>query len=187
MKRTFIAVPVPITEALRNEIEMFKNELYHEKIRWVKSSQMHITLAFLGDTTENDVSAVIQELPAHLNKFEAFIADFKGLGVFPKPSRPRVVWVGAGPGEKWMELQSSIDRMLKRLDVSYDQKNFHPHLTLGRIKYLRQLNLLEHLLSKYKSYTFQSVTISEVHYYESILKPGGASYKLLKNIRLTEI
>ncbi len=187
MKRTFIAVPVPITEAFKNEIEKLKNDLSHEKIRWVKSSQMHITVAFLGDTKENDVSAVAQELPAYLDKCDAFIADFTGLGVFPKLSRARVLWADAGPDEKWMVLQSSIDKMLKKLGVSYDQKNFHPHLTLGRIKYLRQLNLLKHLLSKYDSYTFQSVAISEVHYYESILTPGGASYNLLKNIRLTEI
>lgn len=186
MKRTFIAVPVPISTDFTNKIDALKSELSREKIRWVKSFQMHITLAFLGDTSEDNVRTVADELPDYLKTCNPFFCDFTGLGVFPKPARPRVLWVGAGSSENWVGLKSSVDRMLKDLEVCYDQKKFHPHLTLGRIKFMRHLNLLKSLLQKYETYTFQSVSISEVHYYESTLKPEGANYNLIKKIKLNE-
>ncbi len=186
MKRTFIAVPVPSSESFNNEIDHLKRALFQEKIRWVKPFQMHITLAFLGDTTEENARAVANALPKYLENCDAFLSDFTGLGVFPKPSRPRVLWVGAGDGENWMELKLSVDRMLKDLNLSYDQKKFHPHLTLGRIKFIRNLNLLKSLLQKYERHTFQSVSIKEVHYYESILKPEGAAYNLIKKVKMVE-
>jgi len=55
-KRTFIAIDIFPGERLNRTIQAIKNQLSMESIRWTSLSPAHITLSFLGDTTELQVT-----------------------------------------------------------------------------------------------------------------------------------
>jgi 2'-5' RNA ligase len=76
-----------------------------------------------------------------------------------------------------MQLNDSIMNGLKDAGISIEDRPFKPHLTLGRIKYLKDKAVLKTLMDKYQNAEIQKVPVNEVILYESILLQTGPVYK----------
>jgi len=130
--RVFIAIDLP------KEVKNYLFELQKElsgfgKINWVAKKNLHLTLKFLGDINEEKLGEVKESLKQiKISKFKIFLSD---VGVFPKREFIRVVWAGLKPAEVIMELQKKIDELL--LDKFSSDQRFQAHLTLGRVKFLK--------------------------------------------------
>jgi len=68
-----------------------------------------------------------------------------------------------------------------------DEREFRPHLTMARLKWINDKEKLKDLLETYKNEDFQEVKINEVIYYESILKPSGPVYKPIEKFILPDL
>lgn len=84
-----------------------------------------------------------------------------------------------------MSLNNHIFRGLTDAGFKLEERSFRPHVTLGRIKYLKDISLLESAIEPFKNVNFQEVFISEVILFESILKPSGPVYRPLGKFSLT--
>lgn len=184
MKRTFIAVKIPVSKQTAEEIQNIKSELQDEKIKWVEIFNMHITLFFVGDIDEEMIQKISFNLYDLLNSKESFILKGKGVGVFKNLNNPRVLWMGIEESEYLQHLKLAIDRMMKKLGFEIEIRKFKPHLTLGRIKYVNDKRKLKNVLDCYKEFYFQDFEINKVIFYESKLTPGGPVYKVIKQIHL---
>ena len=184
MKRIFIAVKVEAGETLLKMISSFKSGLINETIKWTKPDNIHITLAFLGDTEEEMIkiiSEMLKEKCEGSGKFELII---KGSGVFKNISEPRVIWTGIEPSEKFSQLNGLIKSGLGDAGIEIEDRPFNPHLTLGRIKHIKDKEVLKSLINGYQNKEIQKVAVNEVILYESILLPPGPVYKPIGKFKL---
>ncbi|HEV2440199.1 MAG TPA: RNA 2',3'-cyclic phosphodiesterase [bacterium] len=133
--RIFIAVP--LAPAVREAAAQARAPLaaYADQLRWVSPRHLHLTLQFLGDITTAGVTAAVEAARATAAADSPFAITFAGLGAFPSPAAPRVVWVGVARGaERLTVLAESLARALRDRGLSVDSRPFAPHLTLARVR-----------------------------------------------------
>jgi 2'-5' RNA ligase len=184
MKRIFIAIKAEAGETLFKTVSSLKSGLINEGIRWTSLDNIHITLAFLGDTEENIIKVIsskIKEGCEGSGKFELII---RGTGVFKNLSDPRIIWTGIETSEELTHLYNIIIDGLDKSGIKLERRPYKPHLTLGRIKYLNDKQALKLLMDKYQNAEIQKVPVNEVIIYESILKPTGPLYTPIAIIKL---
>ncbi|MGD0582504.1 MAG: RNA 2',3'-cyclic phosphodiesterase [Bacteroidales bacterium] len=185
MKRTFIAVKIEAGEKLVEVFNVLKEDLMNESVRWVDIGKMHITLAFLGDTSEETIREVSVMLRNVCNGFGQFSFSLAGLGVFRNMNDPRVIWGGIGNSEKLAALFTLVESGLHETGIETEEREFKPHLTIGRIKWIKEKKALEAAVSKYSGFKFQDVNVTEVIFYESILQQTGPLYLPIKVFKLS--
>ena len=135
MIRVFLAVELSfhVQEQLAHLQQQLRNIL--PPINWVRPESIHLTLKFLGYVEPSTVSQLLSVLEPVGKKQEVFSIDVHGLGVFPHVKHPRILWVGlAGNTQALQELVLEIEAALESLSFPPEEKSYHPHLTLARIK-----------------------------------------------------
>ncbi|MDA0263009.1 MAG: RNA 2',3'-cyclic phosphodiesterase [Chloroflexi bacterium] len=134
--RSFIAIPAPgeWTLALEETVKRLDAKIGKD-VRWVRPEGIHLTLKFMGDIQAETVERVLAVLPEVTARFSPFTLFTAGMGVFPNPRRPRVLWAGVGGDlETLSVLQAAVDEAVGRLGLPKEQRAFSPHLTLGRVR-----------------------------------------------------
>jgi RNA 2',3'-cyclic 3'-phosphodiesterase len=176
MKRTFIAVKVEPDEKLLKMISSFKSVLKAESVKWTNQHNIHITLVFIGDTGEDKISGISKVMKDICEGYGEFELILKGSGVFKSINDARVIWTGIEPCEKLDNLNKLIKNGLKTTGIRFEERPFKPHMTLGRIKQIKEVNNLKELIDKYSGVEIQKVPVNEVILYESILFQAGPVY-----------
>jgi 2'-5' RNA ligase len=176
MQRTFIALKITPEKGMYDCIMALQEGLRREKIKWVDPGKLHITLHFLGDTDPQQVEDTVKILEKAVPGFACPEVVFGGLGLFRNIRDPRVLWIGMDPGPILPELKETLDRQLAGIGFPPEERKFKPHLTLARIKFIKNSDVLESLLGEYRDTVFQKDRIGEIIYYESILRPEGPEY-----------
>jgi len=168
--RTFVAIEVSDKDVL-NSIHKIQTEL-NIKAKPVKLHNMHFTVQFLGEVSEEMVGKISDALNSI--EFSSFSISFMSIGVFPKPNFPRVIWIGTDDGVNELEkLAEMIHSNLSHLGFSPDKK-FKPHVTIFRVKY--KIVDLSSKLEKFSSYSFGKQLVSEIKLKKSKLTPNGPIY-----------
>jgi 2'-5' RNA ligase len=184
MKRIFIAVKIEPQESLLQMLSSFKSMSGGDIIKWTDPYNIHITLAFLGDTEDTrigNISRMLSEKCEGSGRFELII---KGAGVFKSFKDPHVIWTGIAPSEKLSRIFGIIKDGLYETGIKTGDRTFKPHLTLGRIKSIKPDSRLKELIGRYKDTELQKVSVGEVTLFESILLQKGAFYKTIIKIKL---
>jgi len=183
--RTFIAID--LDDSLKRALETLAGELrpFGGSVRWVGAAGMHLTLKFLGEIAEPDAARVSSVLEEVAPRHRIFALVLEGTGAFPPGRRdPRVLWVGVAPGPPLLALQEDIEREMEKLGFEREKRPFHPHLTLGRVKFPSRLDLLVQEMRKHQDQKFGEMSVQEFTFFQSTLKPSGAEYAVLKEFRL---
>ena len=134
--RSFIAIPVHAEglQAMAATVEALSPDI-GRSVRWVRPEGIHLTLKFMGDIPAGMVEDVLAALQPVAAQFSPFNLAISGLGVFPNPQRPRVLWAGVhGDLETLSNFQSAVDDAVGKLGLPKEQRAFSPHLTLGRVR-----------------------------------------------------
>lgn len=174
--RSFVAVKLPGDAA--DVLENFLAEIRPlAKIRWVRRSQFHITLKFLGENTR-EVTEDVKEALIPLKHFEPFTVELSYIGAFPNLNTPRVLWLSGDKGAgKLGHVAKSVNDVLSDIDgLSMDAKKFQPHLTLARLK---DSYLPENLVRRLGEVPKISWTCDELYLMKSDLKPSGPVYSVI--------
>lgn len=186
MKRTFIAVRTDPGEDLKDAVSSLRSGLRNENIRWVDISNMHVTLAFIGDTDDPIIKRVGSMLKDDFAGFGNIDFRLTGFGVFRNFIDPKIIFTGIENPDKLAGAHEIVKKGLEGFDIKLEDRQFNPHLTIGRIKDLRDKNNLQNLIQKYEGIEFQDVTVSEIVYYESVLLPTGPLYKPISKVMLNK-
>lgn len=185
--RAFIGIPVPETST--EKLERLKNGLNAliPSVRWVAGVPYHLTLAFLGEVPDADLNQVCQATAKIAAGFSPFELTLRGVGAFPNPSRPRVLWAGlAGVDESPLfALQTAVAKAMTGLGFRPDDR-FSPHVTLGRLRDDRRSPSqdLTKILQSRAEWSGGTFKVSEVITYGSTLTPEGPTYAPLARARL---
>lgn len=175
--RVFVAAEITNQDIL-NSIKNMQEGLRIEA-RPVELQNMHFTLLFLGEIAEDMAQRVQGELKTI--KFDSFDVSFEGVGAFPKPKFPRVVWIGVKNGaNQLVELAKIVEEKLSPLGFRSD-KEFKPHITAFRIK--NRIGDITEELSRFSNEKFGSQKISEIKFKKSVLTPSGPVYSDLQVVK----
>lgn len=183
--RTFIAIPIPAEcQRILNQIQKALQS-HKADVRWVSFCSIHLTLKFLGNVDPAIVPRLAESLQNEVIAIPGVSLRLHGLGCFPNLKNPRVIWCGIeGETERLSQIQRKVEATCVQYGFSPEDRNFHPHLTLGRVVGKRNLKPLMDCIkiglgleSRFRADHF--------NIYRSDLTPQGAIYALLKTIALT--
>lgn len=151
-------------------------------LKWVKPEQVHLTLAFLGEVSEDRARAVIEVMGQSIDH-GPFVVGFGGVGMFPSDGAPRVLWLGVTRGAH--DVTDVRGKVLERLASAgvIVADRFHAHLTLARWRTLQRGNrrLIVNLREGRELFE-ESVT--GVTLIDSRLSSSGPTYRVVSRVRL---
>lgn len=175
--RLFIAIPIPtfVTSQLTDLCQPI------DGLRWQDEDKMHLTLKFLGDT-DDEKALELQERLASID-FAAFTLTIKGLGYFPKGKHPKVVWAGLERNSSLLKLQRDVEQTCSSMGFEAEDRPYHPHITLGRVKGASKRDVLS-FINEHKQFQIPNVPIEEFVLFESKLDSEGAIHNRLKTYKL---
>lgn len=186
--RAFIASDIPpeIKQAISSQTTSLRKES-GRAVRWVTPENIHLTLKFLGEVSASNLELLAQALRAECAQTTSFTVSVEGLGCFPNPRRPRILWVGLTAPPALNRLQHQVEAIAARLGYPPEDKPFSPHLTIGRVREQAspaELQSLRILLEQTTVASLGTFTIQEIHLYKSDLKPEGPIYTRLATARM---
>ena len=187
--RSFIALPIPdpVRDVLQGTIKTLDDGI-GERIRWVRPEGIHLTLKFMGDIDVTVINKLLSLLPAVANGFTPFELAMGELGGLPNNRRPRVLWAGVkGNLSVLRDLHIAIDNLVGDVGLPREQREFSPHLTLGRVNrnlsesHIRQIGQLVDTtdLPDNPSWTNQTVDLMRTE-----LDPAGSRHYLVESFPL---
>ena len=145
--------------------------------RWVPPTNMHVSLRFLGNVEEEQVPAIRETLGPVVSRHATFLATLRGLGCFPDAQRAAVLWLGLGDGaESFGQLAADVNRALDGLGFPEEERAFHPHLTLARLRRGGPPADLGELCAEHAATEAGSTVVREVVLFRSTLRPRGPAY-----------
>jgi len=174
--RSFIAVDVADGVILKR-ITDCQAELTRTgaDLKPVESENIHATLRFLGEVQVPLLDQVKSELAQVA--FQSFLVELRGVGAFPSPRRPNVVWIGITKGgEELQGIFSRLEPRLRGLGFAADRKGFSPHITIGRVKSGRNREALYSGIMGMSDVEFGSMTVESIRLKKSTLTPKGPIY-----------
>ncbi len=179
--RCFIAID--IDEATRSRIEELQEQLRQQTqlkksdAKWVSPANIHLTLKFLGEVRDADIAEVCRIVAATAGDHERFAVEAENVGSFGRPAR--VVWVGINDAGRLAELQTDLDGRLAEAGWPKDQKQFHGHLTLCRVKNMPAGKVIGNTLKRQEPVSVGTIFVDSLCVYSSDLTPAGAVYALV--------
>ena len=190
MIRVFLAIELSLD--VRKKLSELQQQLRKTlpPINWVRPESIHLTLKFLGYVDPSSISQLLSVLKPIGKKQHVFSIDVHGLGVFPQVKHPRIFWIGlTGNTQALQELVLEIEAALEPLGFPPEEKAYHPHLTLARIKRENATvgsALLENQVLE-KDQHLGTLTIDRFTLIQSDLDSSGARYTSLWTVPFSEI
>ena len=180
--RTFLAFDIEdqtILQRLSHAQKRISNS--GADLKTVKPQNIHVTIRFLGDIQPSMVDAIHEEMKQI--SFSPFNIQLQGLGAFPKPNHPRVVWAGIQKGsEELKDVFQQLEPRLRGLGFKPDTKGFSPHLTIARVRNGRNKFRLAELIQEMANYEFGTIQAKCLRLKKSDLTPRGPIYTNLREV-----
>jgi RNA 2',3'-cyclic 3'-phosphodiesterase len=181
MKRIFTAVDIS-AEARRKAsayIENLRRQFPELRAGWDKPEKLHLTLKFLGETSDEQLAQLTKAVDAAAREISNFKLRIEDTGVFPNPRKARVLWLGVKDEKGSLrKLNEALENECERQDLAREKRDFKAHLTIARLREPeKSKNLIEaHLRETFAAVEFE---VSEIVIYQSELSPQGSRYTVV--------
>ncbi len=151
-------------------------------IKWVEKENLHITFQFIGDVKTSQLSDLEDSFLSSISTCKNQNFKFESVQLFPL-KQPRLIWIAlTSENKQFSKASKSLRNFLKQQGFNLENKDFIPHITLGRIKtnlikpeieYILQTDLIK-----------QEFCVNEIALFESNLTKRGAIYRILQTYNL---
>jgi RNA 2',3'-cyclic 3'-phosphodiesterase len=149
-------------------------------VKWVKETNLHITLAFVGHVLDEDISVICEKVCEAVKDFEIVDLEFEKIELSPTAQNPKTIWLTGEASEELRLLQENIE---KSLDIFISsKKTFSPHVTLGRIRQ-KKWQELEEAPTVEKNFPL-TVTVESVDVMASKFEDDGQEYTVIQSCPL---
>ena len=153
--------------------------------KWVVAPSLHITLKFLAENPPERVSEITDAMSRAFAGASPFEMTLDRIGMFPSPKHARVLWLGVSDGfAETTDLAASLDRELEQIGFRAEERPYHPHITLARLRVPRPLAQLAEDASAGTPPLAASVSVARVTLFESKLSRAGAQYFTVEEVPL---
>ena len=179
--RTFCAIELPDEVCARatERIRDLRNRFPNLSASWNRDGKFHLTLKFLGEIPQTRVGGLSRAATLAVEGFSPFKIIVEGVGAFPAHGPPKVLWIGiSDPTRKLNELYERLEEECAKEGFTKEQRPFHPHLTLAR---LRKPQGARTLAAAHKEMPFAAieVDVSELLVIRSELSSEGSKYSVI--------
>ncbi len=175
--RAFLGIPIP--DGLREKIKNLEKEFEMKGVKTVKPENLHWTVKFFGDITEEEAEKVKKIMDGI--DFEPLEISVSGIGVFPNISYVKTIWIGAKEKEKFEKLLNEINK--KFSEIRKETRKITAHLTICRVKFLTEKEKLVNTIKKHENIEIGKMVVNSLVLYESKLTSDGPIYKKIKVIK----
>ncbi len=153
------------------------------KIRWTRVENLHITLKFLGEISQDTIEQLIPVLSSRLSGLSPFTLTLSGVGAFPSLRNARILWIGFQESKPLLNLVKIVEDLCAEQGIPREARGFHPHITVGRIKAGRSVyqKILPFFTTPVPAI---SMGVSKVVLYRSDLFATGPVYSQLAHFPL---
>ncbi len=185
MIRSFLAIEIP--GIILKKIEEVQDDLKSSRadVRWVSPEKIHLTLKFFGNIDESRIDPIVNSIERPTQITSPFSLRVRGVGAFPHLKNPRVIWTGLVDGKEVLtSFQTQLEKELEKIGFEPEERAFHPHLTLGRMKSSKGREELIGRMERHKEEEFGDFQVERVVLFKSDLKPTGPIYTPLREIKL---
>jgi 2'-5' RNA ligase len=135
--RVFCAIDlsVGVRASLIGQIKRLREAVPYAQASWSRAENTHLTLKFLGEIQTSKLSRLSNAVSRAVAGAASFQVKVEETGVFPKPTAPRVLWIGVkDESGKLAKLQSRLEEECSREGFATEDRPFHPHLTIARLR-----------------------------------------------------
>jgi 2'-5' RNA ligase len=188
--RVFIAICIEehLLARIEEEQERLRRFVRSEAVRWTDAEQLHLTLTFLGNVTTDRTDALLAALPAAVSGIAPFRLSVCGFGAFPSRQRPSVIWLGLkGDLDQLNRLQGQVDGATRSFASHSEERTYHAHLTIGRIKgSFNDAKRVGRALASVEIGQLGEWEVREITLFRSQLGARGSTYHVLAAAPLIE-
>ena len=183
--RTFIAVDIS-PEIRQKAVEIIGQlEELGADVKFTEPENLHFTLKFLGEVSDDRVNEITDVVSAALakNSFRQFRISVDGLGYFGNPGHIKTLWIDTGEGrEDLVKLAGALNASLDH--VRHEDREPKPHITIGRLKSGRNREALLKKIEELKHVKLGHMDVKLVKLKQSVLSRKGPHYTDLKVFEL---
>ena len=179
--RVFCAVELPdvVRARLEDHISRLRKEVPDAAASWSRVENIHLTLKFFGNIEVQRIQKISDAAERAVKQFASFQIGVGGTGVFPRASRPQVLWIGVSdPSGHLSALQEKLENECVVEGFEKEDRAYRPHLTIAR---LRRPEGARHLADAHLRMQFQpiDVELKELVVFRSELSPKGSKYTVI--------
>lgn len=176
--RTFCAIELShqVRSQLEEHVRRLREAVPEASASWSRPESIHLTMKFFGNVPTQDVTKISAAASRVANEFSSFQIRIGGTGVFPRRSRPQVLWVGVEDSSgRLSDLQQRLEEEFAREGFAKEDRGFRPHLTIARLRRPEDARQLAeaHIQTKF---SFVEVPVNEFVVFRSELSPKGSRY-----------
>ena len=176
--RLFCAIELPeeVRRQLEEHILKLRKAVPDVAASWSRVENIHLTLKFFGNVALDRIPAISAAAARTVTEFSTFPIGIGDTGVFPRPSRPQVLWIGVSdPSGKLSALQERLENEFAADDFPKEDRAYRPHLTIARIRRPEGARRLAdtHLEMKFPA---RNIELKELVVFRSELSPKGSKY-----------
>ena len=194
--RAFIAISFPKKVIIHLKDIQTHLQTYKFKASWVKPSNIHLTMKFLGDIPVKTIHNINQSIHNAVLEFKkenkGLSLSVKGIGVFPSVEKPKIIWAGIQPDiqldtnpdikgqtSSLENMHSLLNRHLGKTGFKKDKKQFSPHVTLCRLKQSESEKRIAQIIKNHEDFTSDYFNVNSIILFKSQLTPSGAIHTQL--------
>jgi RNA 2',3'-cyclic 3'-phosphodiesterase len=184
--RLFFAVELPANarHQIASHITQLRQLAPSAGASWSRESNIHLTLKFLGNVLATQIDIVSAAGTRAVAGLQPFTLRIQGTGSFPQRGTPRVLWIGINDGSgKLQTLQARLEDECAAARFAREDRAFHPHLTLARLKQVEDAGALA---AAHRALPFAAITlpVEELCLFRSELSSKGSRYTILSKHRI---
>jgi 2'-5' RNA ligase len=166
-KRLFVAID--LSESTKQFLVDLDPQI--RGVRWTEAAQMHLTLGFFGDVSE-DVDLALREKLSGI-EFGAFVLPITGVGTFPPKGPPKIIWIGVGRGHPHLfQVHKRVQEAALAAGIEPELRPWHPHITIARCRDVAPQSIRRFLQSNV-DLDAGMIRVEAFHLYSSKLTPAG--------------
>lgn len=186
--RAFVAACLPngLLERIQGEQERLDVQCGPNAVRWTRAAQLHLTLRFYGNVPGEQLEALKGALHRAAVGTSPLSLTARGLGCFPSSQRPNIIWLGLeGDLDELEKLQARIEQESAGFGNHSEDRKFHPHLTIGRVKASgRHARRVGEIIQSTELASLGTWEVNEITLMQSQLLPTGSIYTPLAEIQV---
>jgi len=180
MLRLFTGIPFFNHPDLVAGQSSLKEILTTSRIKWVDPQNFHLTLKFLGDVESHYLNSLRIILRTLGENSPTMDLEIDTPGYFGSARQPRILWYGLTANDALLNMQKKMDTELEQLGFKAEEKPFHAHITLGRVKQVNEVQAMHTYLETFRKKDCVLIHVGGFTLFRSDLKPQGPVYTAIE-------